>query len=88
MLWPNIIGIGLAEDTGMIIKNCNEFKIIGSGMVILFDPSKLMHNNEAILEEGTPMSMSNLVVHILSYGDQFTIDKRKLEILPVESTIE
>ena len=86
--FPSLLGVGLAEDTGMIIKNCNEFTIIGSGMVILFDPGKLIHNNEKILEEGTPMSMSNLVVHILSNGDQFMIDERKLKILPMESVFE
>ncbi|MFT5383163.1 MAG: cyanophycinase, partial [Saprospiraceae bacterium] len=73
------------EDTGLIIKNCNEFTVIGSGMVILFDPSQLTHNNEEILEEGTPMTMSNLIVHILSNSDQFKIDQRKVVILPVDA---
>ncbi|MFT5386803.1 MAG: cyanophycinase, partial [Saprospiraceae bacterium] len=52
--FPGLMGVGLSEDTGLIIKNCNEFTVIGSGMVILFDPSQLTHNNEEILEEGTP----------------------------------
>jgi cyanophycinase len=83
--FPNLLGIGLAEDTGLVIKNCNDFKVIGSGMVILFDGGKLTHNNEEILEEGTPMTISNLVVHILSNSDRFTVDKRKIEILPVDA---
>lgn len=84
--FPRLLGVGLAEDTGMVIKNCNEFTVIGSGMVILFDPSKLLHNNEKILEEGTPMSMSNLIVHILANGDRFMLDKRKVEVLPLEGS--
>lgn len=83
--FPQLLGVGLAEDTGVIIKNCNEFKVIGSGMVVLFDPSKLTHNNEEILEPGTPMSMSNLVVHILSNSDQFIVDQRRIEILPLDA---
>lgn len=83
--FPHLLGVGLAEDTGLIIKNCNEFKVIGSGMVVLFDPSKLTHNNEDILEPGTPMSMSNLVVHILSNSDQFVVDERRIEILPLDA---
>jgi cyanophycinase len=59
-MFPNLIGVGLADDTGLIIKHCNEFKVIGSGMVVLFDPSHLTHNTHAILKTGTPMSMSNL----------------------------
>ncbi len=82
---PHLMGVGLAEDTGVIIKNCNDFKVIGSGMVVLFDPSKLTHNNEEILAPGTPMSMSNLVVHILSNSDMFTIDERRIGILPMDA---
>ncbi len=77
---PSLLGLGLAEDTGIIIKGGNEFRVIGSGMVILFDPSSLTHNNHKVLPEGTPISMSNLVVHILAENDRFTIDNRKIEI--------
>ena len=83
--FPNLLGVGLAEDTGLVIKSCNEFKVIGSGMVILFDGRKLTHNNEEILEEGTPMTISNLVVHVLANSDRFTLDQRKIEILPVDA---
>jgi cyanophycinase len=86
--FPQLIGVGLAEDTGIVIKNRNQFKVIGSGMVVLFDASELTHNNFDILEEGTPMSMSNLKVHILANGDRFSIDERKLEVLPLESAFE
>lgn len=83
--FPNILGIGLAEDTGLIIKNGNEFKVIGSGMVIVFDAQNLTHNNEKILEEGTPMTMTNLVVHVLSNSDSYNIEKRKVKVLPLDA---
>ena len=81
---PNLIGLGLAEDTGMIIKNGNECTVIGSGMVIVFDGSKLTHNNEKILEEGTPMTMANLTVHVLSNSDMYSIKDRKVSVLAIE----
>ena len=81
--FPDKLGIGLAEDTGMIIKNCNEFRVIGSGMVIVMDPSGLTHNSYNKLKNGTPMSMSNLTTHILANGDRFTLDNREIEILPL-----
>jgi len=80
--FPHLLGVGLAEDTGLVIKNCNTFEIIGSGMVILFDPTKLRHNNEKLLEVGMPMSISNLKTHILANGDRFNIRKRKLKVVP------
>ncbi|MBF8151157.1 cyanophycinase [Winogradskyella sp. F6397] len=83
--FPNLIGFGLAEDTGMIIKNGNDCTVIGSGMVIVFDGSKLTHNNEKILEEGTPMTMANLTIHVLSNGDEYNIKTRKVKVLPIEA---
>ena len=83
--FPNILGIGLAEDTGMVIKKGYDFEVIGSGMIIIFDASNLTHNNELVLDEGTPMSLSNLVVHILSNGDHFNIKTRKVKVLPIDS---
>lgn len=83
--FPNLIGFGLAEDTGMIIKNGNECTVIGSGMVIVFDGSQLTHNNEKILKEGTPMTMANLKIHVLSNGDNYTISNRKVSVLPISS---
>ena len=83
--FPNLLGVGLAEDTGMVIKECNTFEVIGSGMVLLFDPSKLKHNNQKILDQGEPMSLSNLKTHVLSNGDRFNIRKRKIKVLPLDS---
>lgn len=83
--FPNLIGFGLAEDTGMIIKNGNDCTVIGSGMVIVFDGSTLTHNNEKVLEVGTPMTMANLTVHVLSNSDQYDIKNRKVTVLPIEA---
>lgn len=83
--FPNLIGIGLAEDTGMIIKNGNNCTVIGSGMAIVFDGGTLTHNNEKVLKVGTPMTMANLTIHVLSNGDQFDIQNRKVSVLPIAS---
>jgi cyanophycinase len=82
---PHLLGLGLAEDTGIIIRGGSEFTVIGSGMVILYDPSQLTHNFHEVLQEGTPMSLSNLLVHILANNDAFKIDDRKIEISPLEA---
>jgi cyanophycinase len=81
--FPKLIGIGLAEDTGLIITNNNEFEVIGSGMVIIFDGRNLTHNNEEILKEGDPMTLTNMVTHVLSNGDKFEISTRKISVLPI-----
>ena len=83
--FPQIIGVGLAEDTGLVIKN-NKAEVIGSGMVILFNGRKLRHNNEKILKPGTPMSLINLKTHILANGDRFNIKKNKIQVRPLSES--
>jgi len=82
--FPNLVGVGLAEDTGMIIKN-NKCRVIGSGMVIIFDGRRLKHNKHKELNPGTPMSLTGMRTHILSNGDWFHIDKKKVKVLPIEA---
>lgn len=81
--FPYLLGIGLSEDTGLVIKNKNECEVIGSGMVILFDPRRLIHNNRDVVKEGSPMSITNLKIHILANGDELNIKKRKLTFSPM-----
>lgn len=81
--FPDKVGVGLAEDTGLIIRNNNEFQVIGSGMVIVMDPLQLIHNSYLKLKQGTPMSMSNLTTHILANGDRFRLDDRAINVLPM-----
>lgn len=88
--FPKLLGLGLAEDTALIIRNANECEVIGSGMVIMFDGSTLVHNNVAILKPGLPVSITNLTVNVLANGDKFFLDNRKTRIQTLEEydTIE
>ncbi len=81
----DLLGVGLAEDTGLVISQGTTFEVIGSGMVIVFDPRKIKHNNQKILEPGTPMSLTNLKTHVLANGDRFNIKKKKIKVLPVDA---
>jgi len=84
--YPSLLGVGIAEDTGIIIRNGREFTVIGSGMVVVMDPSGLTHNTHKLLKNGTPMSLSNLTVHILANGDHFILDNKIVEVLPIEKS--
>lgn len=81
--FPKIIGIGLAEDTGLIIKDRNTFEVIGSGMVIVFNARNAMHNNRLQVEEGAPMSLTNLKTHILANGDRLNIENKRVKVSPI-----
>ncbi|MBK6822109.1 MAG: cyanophycinase [Saprospiraceae bacterium] len=85
--FPNLLGIGLAEDTAIIIKKSNECRVIGSGMVILFDAKKLTHNKFNILKNDTPLSIANLTTHILATGDRFNLGDGSIQILTQEEAL-
>ena len=40
---------------------------------------------EKLLEEGTPMTMANLTIHVLSNSDNYNIKNRTVSVLPIEA---
>lgn len=73
---PGAIGIGLGEDTGVIVRDGHVIEAIGSGAVTIVDGRNIVHNNIADIEFGTPISVEGLLVHILSMGNTYDIKSR------------
>jgi len=74
---PACIGIGLGEDTGVLVRNGNELETIGSGLVLIFDGHQIKYSNIADIEDGMPVSIEHLVVHVLAKGNQYFLKERK-----------
>ncbi|MBT8327663.1 MAG: cyanophycinase [Bacteroidia bacterium] len=85
---PHILGIGLAENTGVIIKDRHILRVIGTGMVIVFDGSDLHHNTEAILPIGTPMTITNLKVQVLANSDTYDLRTKEVHVLPIDAPFD
>jgi cyanophycinase len=73
---PQCLGIGLGEDTGMLITDGNKMEAIGSGLVILVDGHDIRHNNIADIREGNPISIENLKVHFCEKGNGYLVKER------------
>jgi len=74
---PSCLGIGLGEDTGMLITEGNKMEAIGSGLVILIDGRQINHCNIADIPDGNPVSIENLVVHFCEKGNGYLLKERK-----------
>lgn len=74
---PSCIGIGLGEDTGMLITEGNKMEAIGSGLVIIVDGHMINHSNIADIPEGNPISVENIIVHFCEKGNGYLVDERK-----------
>lgn len=75
---PDQLGIGLGEDTALIIKNGSEAECRGSGMVVIIDGKEIGQTNIYAVKNREPVFVENLKVHILVKGCRFSIQKRKL----------
>ena len=74
---PSCIGIGLGEDTGVLITEGRYMEAIGSGLIIVIDGHNIRHNNIADLKEGSPLSIENLTVHVMAKGNHYDLKSRK-----------
>lgn len=81
---PRTLGIGLGEDTGLFIDN-NIMTAVGSGLVILVDGRYIKDTNLTKIELGEPISIENLVVHVLSRNDEYDFKSKKLTIFNSQS---
>lgn len=77
---PKVLGIGLGEDTGLLITNGHEMEGIGSGLVILVDGRQIKDTNLTQVELGQPISIKNLVVHVMGMSDQYDLKTHSLSI--------
>ncbi len=81
---PSCLGIGLGEDTGMLVTGGNQLEAIGSGMVMIIDGHEIRHSNIADIPEGNPISVEKLIVHLCAKGNGFYLKERKF----IESVTE
>src|SRR5690606_24424572 len=73
---PRLLGIGLDEDTAVVVTD-SHMRVIGAGAVYVVDGSGETHSNIA---EGRPdrgLAVYDLRRHVLSDGDEFDIATRR-----------
>jgi cyanophycinase len=74
---PFAIGIGLDEDTAAFIGPDNTLEVLGSGGVTVVDAANLAFSSMAAVEEGEPVCLLGLTVHILVAGATFNLHTRQ-----------
>ncbi|MDN3581660.1 cyanophycinase [Mucilaginibacter flavus] len=77
---PGILGIGLGEDAGLLITEGNCMEAIGSGLIILVDGRNIVATNIYDVEIGSPVSIDNLKVHVMSIYDKYDLSHHRLLI--------
>ncbi|MBC6698666.1 cyanophycinase [Hymenobacter puniceus] len=76
-LHPKLIGIGLGEDTGVLITEGNQLEAIGSNLVVIMDGHKLEHNNAPAAKKGEAISIESMLLHVLVKGNLYDVKQRE-----------
>jgi cyanophycinase len=74
---PGAIGIGLEEDTAVVVTGGSEIEVIGNGIITVVDGHPMTYTNINEVKDGEPLTMCDLTVHFLSKGERYHINKRE-----------
>lgn len=77
---PGMLGIGLGEDAGLLITEGSMMEAIGSGLTILVNGRKMAETNIYDVEMGSPVSIKNMRVSVMSIFDKFDMATNQLQI--------
>lgn len=72
---PTCIGIGIEENTAIIVRNGNEAEIIGAGIVTIMEGFGITDSNITKYESEKVISIHDLNVRILSKGSFYQIPR-------------
>lgn len=74
---PTCIGVGIGEDSGVILRGNGTMEVIGTGQVVIVDGSEIGHSNMMSIEPGRPVAVENIKFHSLVHGYSYNFKKRR-----------
>ena len=73
---PCNIGLGIDEDTAVIVHN-GQFSVIGSSAVYVLDGTEITYSSLSEQHPGGILSVSDLKLHVLANGDKYNLVERQ-----------
>jgi cyanophycinase len=77
---PELMGLGIDEDTGMIVHG-HLGEVVGRGSVTFVDGRGIRFDNADEAMHGSPLTLSYLRVGIVGAGSTFDLRERELDVL-------
>ncbi|MCX2740702.1 cyanophycinase [Pontibacter anaerobius] len=81
---PEYVGIGLSEETGIIIKQGDQVEVFGPGVVTIIDASEIRFSNTREVDENEPIAVENLKMHLLVHGYRYCLREHLFQSVPQE----
>ena len=73
---PGVLGVGIDEDTAVVVQNGN-MKVIGNNAVYVVDGRFVSSTNISEADAEKTMSMHDVRLHILASDEKFDLKNRK-----------
>jgi cyanophycinase len=73
---PRVLGVGIDEDTAVIVEG-DGLRVLGSGGVYIADGGGITHSNVAEAEPERALSLHDVRLHVLSSGDELDLRTRR-----------
>ena len=73
---PEVLGIGIDEDTAIIVSDEGIAEVVGSGAVYFVDGSSIQYSNVSEQYSNEVLSMFNVKLHVLKEGNKFNLLKK------------
>ena len=73
---PRQLGLGIDENTAVVVSGDGTLEVHGDGTVTIVDGSQISYNDIAEVEESQPFAVAGLQLHILRDGLRYDITRR------------
>jgi cyanophycinase len=74
---PRLLGVGIDEDTAIVVEREERFTVIGRGAVYVADAQGVSYTNVADEERDRTLTIFDVRLHVLSQGDVFDLRTRR-----------
>ncbi len=75
---PAMLGLGIEENTGLLIEDETKAKVIGTGTVIVVDGSSIEINHIGYAKNTEPFALTNVRYSVLTPGVVYDLERRKV----------
>ena len=82
---PRVLGVGIDENTAIIVEHNRRFQVLGEGAVYVVDGSTTSYSNIGDEDTDRTLSSFGLTIHMLSQGDRFELETRTPTAHPADS---
>src|SRR5215213_1003091 len=74
---PRLLGLGLDEDTAIVVEQAKRFQVVGEGAAYVVDGRSVTSTNITEEDKDRTLSIFNVRLHLLSQGDKFDLQTRQ-----------